>query len=175
MRFFPAFLCLSFLLAHDCAGQKYIGQKKYQHKGYAQVAFSVYGNGEVPALPGINFGAGLLLGNNVTTGAGFDIYMFKNKGLRFSQGYADFRAYFSGLDKAGPFVAVQPGVILLKNDASTKAKAGFSVNALGGFFVRINESFGVTASLGYGLITYSMINEVEKRVNGVKFNIGLCF
>jgi hypothetical protein len=174
MRSLFTCLCVSFLLTQHCAGQKYFGQKKSSQKGYGQLAFSVYGNGDVSTLPGISFGAGILLGNNVTTGAGFDIYMFKNSGLRFSQAYADFRAYFAGLDKAGPFIAIQPGVILLKKEPNTRVKAGFSMNALGGFFVRVNNNFGVTASVGYGMITYSVI-EVEKRQNGIKFNIGICF
>lgn len=148
-----------------------------RQKGYGQLAFSLYGNDEVFASPGLSFGAGALLGNNITTGVGFDIYMFNKsnkEGLRFSQAYADFRAYYSGLDKAGPYIAFQPGVVLLKKEAVEKVRAGFSMNILGGFFVRVNKQTGITASVGYGLLTYSTAG-VESRKNGVKFNVGFCF
>ncbi len=164
--------CFFVLVACYCSGQKYLGQKK--QKGYGQAAFSVYGNEEVTAIPGVSFGAGVLLGNNVTTGAGFDIYMFNKDKLRFSQAYADFRAYFAGLERAGPYISVQPGVVLVKKEPNVKVKAGFSMSALGGFFVRIGKNTGLTGSVGYGLITYQQ-EGVEKRQNGIKFNIGMCF
>ena len=148
-----------------------------RQKGYGQIAFSIYGNDEVYASPGLSFGAGALLGNNITTGIGFDIYMFNKfnkEGLRFSQAYLDFRAYYSGLEKAGPYIAFQPGVVLLKKEAISAVKAGFSMNLLGGFFVKITRNTGIMASLGYGLITYSS-NGMEARKNGVKFNMGFCF
>lgn len=151
--------------------------KGKRQKGYGQLAFSVYGNDEVFASPGLSIGAGALLGNNITTGAGFDIYMFNKfnkEGLRFSQAYADFRAYYSGLDKAGPFIAFQPGVLLLKKEAIENIKSGFSLNLLGGFFVKINQQSGITASVGYSLLTYVM-DAVEKRQHGIKFNAGFCF
>ena len=161
-------------LAIFAEAQKVKGKRQ---KGYGQVAFSVYGNEEVFASPGLSFGAGAMLGNNITTGVGFDIYMFNKshtEGLRFSQAYADFRAYYSGLDKAGPFIAFQPGVVLLKKEAVEKVRAGFSMNLLGGFFVKINKQSGITAAFGYGLLTYSSAG-AETRRHGVKFNVGFCF
>ncbi|HEX7845488.1 MAG TPA: hypothetical protein VF476_06755 [Chitinophagaceae bacterium] len=151
--------------------------KNKKQKGYGQMAFSLYGSDEVFASPGLSFGAGALLGNNITTGVGFDIYMFNKfnkEGLRFSQAYADFRAYYAGLEKAGPYIAFQPGVVLLKKEAISKVKAGFSMNLMGGFFVRISKQTGVTGSLGYGLLTYQE-EGIEKRRHGVKFNVGFCF
>jgi hypothetical protein len=177
MRLIATILLLSFFLlnfSNDSAAQRYRGHRQ---RGYGQMAFSVYGNDEFPSTPGISLGAGALLGNNVTTGAGFDIYMFdgfnKNK-LRFSQAYADFRAYYSGLEKAGPYVAFQPGVVLLKKEPNVRAKSGFSMNVMAGFFVRFRRSTGITASFGYSLLTYSAENE-QIRKNGVKFNMGFCF
>lgn len=173
MKLLLIFLLTSLALS-SAEAQMFKGKRQ---KGYGQVAFSLYGNDEVFASPGLSFGAGALLGNNITTGAGFDIYMFNRfnkEGLRFSQAYADFRAYYSGLDKAGPFIAFQPGVVLLKKEAVSRIKSGFSMNLLGGFFVKVNRQSGVTASVGYGLITYVM-EGVEKRQHGVKFNAGFCF
>src|SRR5690606_4808710 len=68
-------LLLSFLLfmIHCADAQKFTG---YRQKGYGQVSFSMYGNNDVIAKPGLSIGAGALLGHNITTGAGFDIYMF---------------------------------------------------------------------------------------------------
>lgn len=173
MRLFM--VCLVLFFSHICVGQKYFGQRKaIRQKGYGQVAFSIYGNKEISTITGVSIGAGVLLGNNVTTGAGFDIYMFNREKLRFTQAYADFRAYFAGLEKAGPFIAIQPGVILLKNEPNVKTKSGFSMNALGGFFVRINKDIGLTASVGYGVLTYS-VGGIEERQNGIKFNAGICF
>jgi hypothetical protein len=172
MKLLLTFLLLIFVF--NCEAQMYKGKRQ---KGYGQVAFSLYGNDDVFASPGLSFGAGALLGNNITTGAGFDIYMFNKfnkEGLRFSQAYADFRVYYAGLEKAGPFIAFQPGVVLLKKEAVEKIKSGFSMNLLGGFFVKVNRHSGITASVGYGLITYVM-DGVEKRQHGVKFNAGFCF
>jgi hypothetical protein len=169
---FTLFLLTAFVISTDA--QRYKGKRQ---KGYGQVAFSIYGNDEVYASPGVSFSAGALLGNNITTGVGFDIYMFNKfnkEGLRFSQAYLDFRAYYAGLEKAGPYIAFQPGVVLLKKEAISTVKAGFSVNLLGGFFIRITRQTGLTASLGYSLITYSE-NAMEARKNGVKFNMGFCF
>ncbi len=163
------------LICGSCLEAQQVKSKR--QKGYGQIAFSVYGNDDVFASKGLSFGAGALLGNNITTGVGFDIYMFKQfnkEGLRFTQAYADFRAYYSGLDKAGPFIAFQPGVILLKQEAVEKVKAGFSMNILGGFFVKVSRQTGITGSLGYGLLTYSS-GGVETRKHGVKFNVGFCF
>jgi hypothetical protein len=160
------------LITHEGLAQKYYGLKT---KGYGQLAFSLYGNDEISTLPGISIGAGVLLGNNVTTGAGFDIYMINPKRFRFSQAYADFRAYYSGLDKAGPYISFQPGVVLLKREPALRVKSGFSMNILAGYFVKVTKSFGVTASLGYGMITYPTMEHTEKRLNGIKFNVGLCF
>lgn len=177
MRLIATILLLSFFLltfSNNSAAQRYRG---YKQRGYGQMAFTVYGNDEFPSTPGISLGAGALLGNNVTTGAGFDIYMFErsNKNnLRFSQAYADFRAYYSGLEKAGPYVAFQPGVLLLKKEPNVRVKSGFSMNILAGFFVRFRRTTGITASFGYSLLTYSSENE-QIRKNGVKFNMGLCF
>lgn len=168
------FTLLLLLWVYSSDAQRY---RSKAPKGYGQVAFSVYGNDEVFASPGLSFGAGALVGNNITTGIGFDIYMFNKfnkEGLRFSQGYLDFRAYYSGLDKAGPFIAFQPGVILLKEEAISRVKSGFSVNLLAGFFVRVAKQTGITASFGYGLITYSK-GGIEQRKNGIKFNAGFCF
>jgi hypothetical protein len=177
MRSFCICVFLSLLLINNCSGQKYYGSRhrsQTPQKGYGQLAFSLYGTDEVFSVPGLSFGAGLLVGKNVTTGAGFDIYMFKNNGLRFSQAYADFRAYFAGIEKAGPFIAAQPGVMLIKNSADTGAESGFCMNVLGGYFVRLTRSLGITASLGYGLINYTVHN-TPKRQNGIKFNVGICF
>lgn len=177
MRLIATILLFSFFAlcySSDAAAQRYRGHKQ---RGYGQMAFTVYGNDEFPSTPGLSLGAGALLGNNVTTGAGFDIYMFdqfnKNK-LRFSQAYADFRAYYSGLEKAGPYLAFQPGVLLLKQEPNVRVKSGFSMNILAGFFVRFRRTTGVTGSFGYTLLTYSADGK-EVRKNGVKFNMGFCF
>ena len=169
---FTLFFLIVFIISADA--QRYRSTKQ---RGYGQVAFSIYGNDEVYASPGVSFSAGALVGNNITTGVGFDIYMFNKfnkEGLRFSQAYLDFRAYYAGLEKAGPYIAFQPGVVLLKKEAISTVKAGFSGTLLGGFFVRITKQTGITASLGYSLITYSEDGR-EARKNGVKFNMGFCF
>ncbi len=167
--FLLALLAPCFLLA-----QKYRGNISHRQTGYGQLAFSVYGNDRFPVVPGLSIGAGALLGNNVTTGGGFDIYMFDRSKIRFVQGYADFRAYFSGLNKAGPFLSVQPGVVLLKREPGAKMESGFSVTTMGGFFVRISERFGLTAGVGYGLLDYAADNH-SRGGNGIKFNLGVCF
>ncbi len=168
-------LVISFIVCiQECLSQKYTG---YRQRGYGQVSFTMYGNNEVIAKPGISIGAGALLGENITTGAGFDIYMFTGfhqEQLRFSQAYADFRAYFSGLERAGPFIAFQPGFILLKKEANMQTKSGMSLNALAGYFVRFRRTTGITASFGYGLLTYE-VNGVEKQQHGAKFNVGFFF
>jgi hypothetical protein len=172
MKLMLTFSLLIFLT--NCEAQMYKGKRQ---NGYGQIAFSLYGNDEVFASPGLSLGAGALLGNNITTGAGFDIYMFNKfnkEGLRFSQAYADFRVYYAGLEKAGPFIAFQPGVVLLKKEAVERIKSGFSMSLLGGFFVKVNRQSGITASVGYGLLTYAM-EGIEKRQHGVKFNAGFCF
>jgi hypothetical protein len=165
------FTCILIILALAGQAQKYLGK---QPKGYGQIGFTVYGNDELSIRPGISVGAGVMLGNNITTGAGFDLFMFNKNKLRFSQGYADFRAFFKGLDVAGPYIAFQPGVVLVKTEANSKSRSGFSANILGGFFVKVKRNFGVMGAVGYGLLTYQF-NGIEKRQHGIKFNTSIFF
>lgn len=164
-------ICLFTVLAIAGQAQKYIPK---QVKGYGQLGFAVYANDELSIRPGLSFGAGVMLGNNITTGAGFDIFMFNKNQLRFAQGYADFRAFFKGIDQAGPYISFQPGVALVKTEPNGKSRSGFSANLLGGFFVKVTRNFGVMGSIGYGLLTYQF-NGIEKRQHGIKFNTSLFF
>ena len=170
----PAAALFILLLPASLLAQQYRGKISHRQTGYAQVAFSVYGNDRYPVVPGVSFGAGALFGNNITTGGGFDIYMFDPGKIRFVQGYADFRAYFAGLNKAGPFLSVQPGVVLVKREPGAKMESGFSATTLGGFFIRMNKRFGLTAAVGYGLLDYAADGHSKGR-NGIKFNVGICF
>jgi hypothetical protein len=163
--------CLLMIIALAGQAQKYVAR---QPKGYGQIGFTVYANDELSYRPGISFGAGVMLGDNITTGAGFDIFMFNKDKLRFAQGYADFRAFFKGIDEAGPYISFQPGVALVKTEPNGKSRSGFSANLLGGFFVKVKRNFGVMGAVGYGLLTYQF-HGVEKRQHGIKFNTSIFF
>lgn len=156
---------ISVLLSGVCLAQ--------QKKGHAYIGTGILVGKEISNKVNMNAGVGFSIGNYLSAGLAFDLYIFKDP--KFVIPKADFRIYpMSNVKEVSPFVALQPGYVLY-NQKNVKGAA--SIDLLAGIMARPVEKkgIGVALAVGYSKFGFKHTSSSAIYTDAFKIQAGILF
>lgn len=166
-----------FVLILICMSTLSLSQEKSKLYGsFTAVGFGAK-NTELKVGPSISIG--YAIADKFGAGAIVDIFPGKDGGS-YGQLAADFRFIMAGINSpVSPFIAVQPGTVLYSKESTIgnttiTTRGSFAFNGMAGVMYRPNKGIGVSFSIGYSTIGFTVKDE-ETRTNGLRVQLGVAF
>jgi len=148
-------------------------------KVYVSVTGAVYAVENTELKAGANAGVGYLIDDKFGAGITADVWPGEDNST-YGVIAADFRYLFTGISKTvTPFITAQPGSVIYNRtfkvlNQEVTQRGSFSFNAMAGVMHRPQKGIGITFSVGYSTIGFT-VKDTESRSNGFRANVGIIF